>query len=219
MKNSRVVIFANGQLSRPEKLRALLRKDDFIICADGGANHALTLGLLPDLLIGDLDSIAPKNLAILQNRGVKIESALCDQSKTDLEVSLDHARSIGAREVLLLTSLGGRLDHTLANLMIASREDLQGIQLSFFDGETYAIFVHSGQSVTLHGHSGDVISLIPFTKTATGLSLDKVKWPLNEATLKRGSTLSISNQMTSKNCTLSLDRGTVLILHTPKAVK
>ena len=69
----RIIIFANGELPDLEKARLLLHPDDYIICADGGTRHALTLGLTPNLVIGDMDSIERNKLQELQKVGVAIE--------------------------------------------------------------------------------------------------------------------------------------------------
>jgi len=214
MNTSRAVIFANGTFSNPAKLKAILTENDRILCADAGAAHALALGLLPEIVVGDLDSIASETLDELKKRDVHILTHPCDQNKTDLDVTLAHALKTGATEILFLTSLGGRLDHMLANIMLASRVELQHIRISFFDGETYALFVHSGQSASIDGQMKDIISLVPFTRTVKGVTLNNVKWPLNKATLERGSTLTSSNVMTADKCTIQVEEGSLLLLHT-----
>ena len=75
MLMQRIIIFANGEIPRLENARSLLHSDDYIICADGGTRHALALGLKPNLVIGDMDSIDKDEWQKLKNAGVPIEPA------------------------------------------------------------------------------------------------------------------------------------------------
>src|SRR5262245_62079925 len=87
----RIIIFANGDLPDLNKARALLRPDDYIICADGGTRHALTLGIKPNLIIGDMDSTEKSQLQKLKDEGVEIELFPRDKNKTDLELAITYA--------------------------------------------------------------------------------------------------------------------------------
>ncbi|MFN8459762.1 MAG: hypothetical protein U0401_34790 [Anaerolineae bacterium] len=84
---SRIIIFANGLMTQPELLRRRLLPDDRIFCADGGAIHALALGLTPEIIIGDLDSTPPQLVDLLAARGVKIQRHPIRKDYTDLELA------------------------------------------------------------------------------------------------------------------------------------
>ena len=88
---SRIIIFANGHLPDLEKARAIIRADDTIIAADGGTRHVLALGLRPDLIIGDLDSITEDERRKMESDGVKIAQYSRDKNETDLELAIQHA--------------------------------------------------------------------------------------------------------------------------------
>ncbi len=135
----RILLFANGDLPDPEAARARVRPDDYILCADGGAHHALALGLTPDRVIGDLDSLDPALLARLQAQGVSFEQHPVDKDATDLELALEAARQLGAEEVLLLGALGGRLDQQLANLALLASPAFAGLRLSLGHGLFFAL--------------------------------------------------------------------------------
>ena len=87
----RIIIFANGELPDLGKARALIQKDDYIICADGGTRHALALDLRPDLIIGDMDSVEKGQLQSLKQAEVSIELFPHDKNETDLELAIQRA--------------------------------------------------------------------------------------------------------------------------------
>ncbi len=98
----RAVIFANGSLNSPVRLSP----EDFIIAADGGTRHCLALGLVPAVVIGDLDLLTPADLETLKARGTRILQFPVRKDFTDLELALQHARTSGADEILILGALG-----------------------------------------------------------------------------------------------------------------
>ena len=114
---SRTIIFANGELPNMEKARTLVKADDYVICADGGTHHALALGLRPNLIIGDLDSVTD---AELQKANAKIVKYPRHKNETDLELALNHALEQQPTSILIIAALGNRLDQTLGNISLLS---------------------------------------------------------------------------------------------------
>ena len=117
----RAIILANGPLPNPEAAQRYIRAGDWLICADGGTRHALTLGLIPDVVIGDLDSLEPQFKAELESQGVRFEVYPADKDQTDLELALELAVAAGVRQIDILAVQGGRLDQSLANLLLLTR--------------------------------------------------------------------------------------------------
>lgn len=108
-----VLLLLNGELREPRLVRALARRADALVCADGGARHAKALGLTPDVVVGDMDSLprpAPRAWART--------AYLCDfdEDRSDLDKALDFVAQAGAGKVWLAGALGGGLDHELVNL-------------------------------------------------------------------------------------------------------
>src|SRR5512145_747144 len=97
----RIIIFANGDLPDLNKVRSLLRADDFIICADGGTRHAFALGLMPNLVIGDMDSISKAHWQRVQEAGVPIELFPPDKNETDLELAINRAVEFEPDEITI----------------------------------------------------------------------------------------------------------------------
>ena len=116
----RIIIFANGELPDSNKALLLLHADDYIICADGGTRHAVTLAVQPDLIIGDMDSLEKGQLEKLQKSGVSIELYPRDKNETDLELAINRAIELKPTQIIIIAALGGRLDQTLANITLLS---------------------------------------------------------------------------------------------------
>jgi thiamine pyrophosphokinase len=209
----RAVIFANGNLTRPANPLAELRSEDLIIAADGGAYHCQALGLTPDVLIGDLDSITKEVRENLSRLGTQLILYPRDKDETDLELALRFAVDHNAEEILLLGILGGRLDQTLANLLLLSRPEWQPARLMVADGPDFALLIRPGSPLTLRAQTGDIVSLIPLTRTVTGVSTEGLRWSLQDATLEFGSTLGISNETTQEIARVEIKTGQLLAVH------
>lgn len=210
--SQRAILFANGELTHTDAIRPLIHADDVIICADGGSRHALALGLAPDLVIGDLDSIAPDDLRALQQLGCPIEQHPVDKDATDLELALLAAQRLGADEVILVAALGGRLDQTLGNLMLMANPSFADLHLTLVDGRQTVNVVRD--QITIIGSAGDTVSALALSPLVEGLTYHGLRWPLHNATLPFGSTRGISNEMTGDSAYISLRRGVLLVVHT-----
>lgn len=209
---SRIVIFANGLLTEPNRLRRRLRSNDRIFCADGGAMHALALGLTPQAIIGDLDSLPPDLVSQMEAAGVVIYRHPARKDQTDLELAFQLAVAEKPDEILVVTALGGRLDQTVANIFLLTRPEYASVLLTLVDGSQSAIVLRSHQTLTLTGQPGDTLSLVPLTPTVQPVNLTGVEWPLNEATLTFGSTWSISNALIAPQATIQIGEGMVLVV-------
>jgi thiamine pyrophosphokinase len=210
---SRCVIFANGTIPDLPAARAAIRPDDLIIAADGGSRHCLALNLSPEFVIGDLDSLEPTEQARLQTGGSRFEQHPRDKDQTDLELAIRFAVSAGAPEILLLGLLGGRLDQTLANLLLLARPDWGQVRLSLVDGPDTAWLLRSGDSLQIAGIPGDLVSLIPLSNSVTGVTTWQLRWPLQAARLPFGSTWGISNEILTAPAAVQIDAGLLLVIH------
>lgn len=207
----RIIIFANGELPDLEKARALLRKGDYIICADGGTRHALVLGIKPDLIIGDMDSTEKGPLQELRQAGVSMELFPHDKNETDLELALNHAIQLNPDQILIVAALGGRLDQTLANITLLTDSRLSKFEIRLDDGVEEIFFCRD--QVNVHGRSGDIVSLIPWGGVVSEVQTTNLKWVLNKETLYPDKTRGISNEMTGDTATISIGSGLLLVAH------
>ena len=212
----RIIIFANGDLPNLEKARTLLHPDDFTLCADGGTRHALALGLTPNIVIGDLDSVT-FDLRPLTAKGTQIIQHPRDKNETDLELAIDYAVSLNPDQILILAALGGRMDQTLANIALLSSLQLATCNIKLTDGVEEIFFCTDQAKV--EGRSGDIVSLIPWQGEVTGIFTENLRWHLHHETLYPDKTRGVSNEMTADVATIQIRSGLLLIIHSIAVVE
>ncbi len=212
----RAIIFANGEFRNPAAFRAPITPDDLIICADGGTAHALTAGLEPHVIIGDMDSmdsISAAQCAQLKARGCRFITFPARKDETDLELALKHAVAEGADQIRVFGALGGRLDQTVANVLLLAMPDLAGVDVRIVDGRQEAFVVRD--EVTIRGRVGDTVSLIPLAGDATGITTEGLEWALSDSMLPFGLALGVSNVMTAATARVRVGAGLLLVVWIP----
>ena len=210
----RAIIIAGGQ-TEGQGWQRWVREGDWIIGADGGAARALAWGLSPDLVIGDMDSLPDVERSILVAEGCRFVEHPRAKDETDLELALVHATHEGAQEIVVLGALGGRLDHTLANILLLALPSLAGVSVRIAEGDQQALLARSGETVELEGAPGDLVSLVPLGGDAHGVTTRGLAWALKEDTLRFGSSRGVSNEMTSGEAGIEVDEGLLLVVHGP----
>lgn len=207
----RAVIFVNGEVQDYSALARWLRPGDHLIGADGGTRHMLALGLMPDAVVGDLDSLEPETVAKLIAQGVDVERYPIAKDQTDLELAIERGLRAGASEILLLGAVGGRLDQTLANLLILAQRNWP-VPLRLAEGSQLAQVLRSGETLMLHAAPGSTVSAIPLSAIVTGITYTGLEYPLQDATLSIGSTRGVSNFVASSPATITIDEGILLVV-------
>ncbi len=201
----RVVIAAAGDVVEPGDLASSCREADLVIAADGGLDRLREAGVVPDLLIGDLDSLAGP-----PPEGVELKRSPREKDATDLELALREAVARGAEEIHVFGALGDRFDHALATINYLERFDI-------------AIVLHHGPTTLRlvsdrfedRGEAGELVSLIPLTEVARGVRTWGLKYALHGEDLQRASTRGVSNEVVSSPWGLAVEAGKILVVHGP----
>jgi len=204
------MILANGHIHDYEALSPWLMPGARVICADGGARHAERLGLQPDLLLGDFDSLPEEEVARWQERGVEVRRLPREKDQTDTHLAMDVAVERGAREILLLGATGERLDHTWANVLLLPRFVEQGVQVRLVNESN--VLTVTRDSEVVRGRPGDFVSLLPLTPEVTGVTLRGFKYPLQNATLCWGESLGVSNELLGREGDVQLRHGWLAVI-------
>lgn len=205
-----VVIVANAPSLRLDPYRKMVVSADVVIAADGGANALVDAGIRPSLVIGDLDSLSAERLASLAADGVELRRFPREKDETDLELALLHAAAIGATRIDILGALGGRWDHTFANVAMLAMPELKGRQVRLID-ERQRLFLVRDQA-TLEGQRGDTLSLLPLTPTVCGVTTRGLFYALNDATLYFERARGVSNILIDPPGFVSLREGLLLVV-------
>ena len=201
------IILANGKPPRKNVITFFQKNEfDTLICADGGADSALRLGLTPAFIIGDLDSISKEAIKKFKKSSEIIQYKR--QNDTDVEKCLKFAIKNIFSEALLIGVTGNRLDHTICNLGILLKF-FSKIKLSLLAENSY-LKPYTGE-VRLKTRKGEIISLYGFDKKTKVIS-EGLKYPLKNISLPFGEKESTSNVSTSNSIQLKIRNGIIFII-------
>jgi thiamine pyrophosphokinase len=189
--------------------------ESLIVAADGGTKHAQALGLVPHVIVGDLDSLPEQEAERLESAGSRLIRYPPRKDFTDLELALQQVQLHDITEVLVLGALGNRWDQTLANLLLPAAENFQNLSIRLVDGAQEISLIREGQRVEISGRAGDTVSLIPLGGDAGGITTGALEYPLAGETLRFGSSRGVSNVMLGEKAAVSLEKGLLLcvIIH------
>ena len=200
----RCVLVAAGPMRGVETLRALLRPDDYILCADGGADNARLLGCAPALVMGDFDSV--RTLP----PGVPVRRFAPQKDDTDTMLALKYALGQGYRSFLLLGAWGGRADHAFANLCALLFLAQQGADAVLADGDMQVRAVKNG-TLTLARRPDCYVSVFPFDGAAHGVSETGMRYALRDAVLRSADPIGVSNEFQDETAVISVRDGALLV--------
>jgi len=218
----RWVIITGGPNLHYDALKKEEHAGDRIICADSGAFHAKQMGIVPEKLIGDLDSIDADTLSWIRQLHIPLEIYPIDKNMTDSELCL---RSITKEHpVLLVCSLAGRPDHVLSNILLAVKLVTEGYNLTMTDGLSWIYPIAGPASFrvdhkrwkTLKVRRTLAVSLLPFTEV-TGINTIGLYYPLENHTIMPGSSFSVSNRAArnAKEIGVDFSSGVLMVIVTP----
>ncbi|MBR5302268.1 MAG: thiamine diphosphokinase [Clostridia bacterium] len=205
----KVVIVLGGDAPGKALLARCTADADLTIAADKGLEAFASAGIMPDILLGDMDSVSEDVLARMQSVA-EIDRLPCIKDDTDGVHALDVAIARGAKHITLLGALGGRLDHALANLMLLVRAHRSGVPAQILS-ETVRIERVNGCKRIL-GAKGDTASVLPLGE-AKNVTLKGFFYPLDHAVLHSGYPLGISNVIDRDEATISVEEGDLLLFH------
>lgn len=188
VKGRQAIIIGAAPCESLDHLEPYRRESDFILCADGGERTALRCGLVPDAYVGDSDS---------GGTGSAAAALLLPREKdlTDLEAALYRSAELGFRRILLCACTGGRADHHLANLFLLERAWELGLEALLVDEENEIRFVTAGEYRLENRPFYKYLSLLPLDASLEGVSLEGVRYPVEERQFLRTRTLGVSNEI------------------------
>lgn len=195
------VVFCAAEFDR---LVERIEEDDLVIAADGGLRHLDRLGLQPDEILGDFDSLGyiPGNSRVFP----------VEKDDTDAMLAARRGLGLGYREFLFYGSLDGpRLDHTVANFQTLQFLADRGA-VGYLIGNSYIATVVKDGSIHFPAEAAGTVSVFCLGPDAQGVTLTGLYYPLENGTLTSGFPLGVSNHFTGKTGSIAVENGSLLVL-------
>ena len=203
------IVAAGGDLL-DEIWHPTLPPDALIVAADSGLAQVYALGRVPNVVVGDFDSVDPEHLARAEIEGARIERHPVDKDATDLELALEVTRQLGASDVTVIGAGGGRLDHHLAALALLAAPEWRSMRITALVGPARMTVVHS--STAIEGRIDSIVTLLAAGGPAVGVTTSGLRWPLTNAELAPTSTWGVSNEITETPAQVALSGGTLFVI-------
>lgn len=208
----KICIILNGEIEDYKFIKSIIENNyDYIICADGGANHIYKMDIVPDYIIGDLDSVDEEVVRYYKENNVKFEKFPSRKNETDTELCIYLARNLNAKYIDFIGALGGRVDHMIANINLLYYVRNMNI-IPRIISEKSIIYIAINEEITVEGNKSDTISVIPLNGQAKGVTLTNLEYPLKDYDMDYGIPLGMSNVMLKNICTIKVREGCLLII-------
>ncbi|MEX1295058.1 MAG: thiamine diphosphokinase [Candidatus Limnocylindrales bacterium] len=219
---TRVLIVADGDVA-PSELAAFAAAAGplRLVAADGGAAHVLAAGLVPDVVVGDFDSLGAAERRRLEELGVELRVASPDKDESDMELCLLAALEAGATHVTIVGALGlVRPEHSVANLLLLADPRLDGLEV-VIEGRgsrLWRVGTPAGPGrTTIEGEPGDYVSLFPLDTLTEGVTTSGLRFRLADEALPLGPSRGLSNELTTESAHVTTRRGRLLVIHTRRS--
>lgn len=212
-------VVLNGEIKDYKYIKSILLKNsyDFIICADGGARHLHYINETPDYIVGDLDSLDFNIVDFYRKKNVEFKKFPSRKNETDTELCIVLAKDLNATQIHLIGALGGRIDHTIANINLMYYIKQLNIN-PIIKTSKEDMYIVQNETSKISGKRGDIISVIPIKDDAIGVTLEKLEYPLKNFNMKFGTPIGISNVMEEDECIITVKKGDLLVIRNKESV-
>lgn len=205
----KAAIVCNGSIQDYDRCKEKLLQADKIICADGGTRHLIHMNLMPDIIIGDMDSTQNDYIEYYKSHNVPIITYNPEKDKTDTQICMEYALE-QYDEIFLIGATGSRLDHTLGNISLLKLAADKG-KIACIVDENNEIYVIKDE-IELHGNMDDILSLLPLSSKVEGIDLTGVYYPLQNAVMEIGNPYGVSNKFKECTVTLAIKTGYMIVI-------
>lgn len=199
----RAIIFSGGTVRDFDFVKETVKIDDFLIGADSGASHIAKIGRIPDVLVGDMDSIGEEPF------GREIIRLNVMKDETDTEAAVRLAIEKGADRIVIIGATGTRIDHSLANILLLKQLYDKKIDAVICDERNEVRYTE--ESFEICGSRGELLSLIPLTRTLVERT-EGLLYELKHEYLEFGTSRGVSNVLTAKRAAVKLVSGALLVI-------
>jgi len=207
-----VFIISGGVIDDPRIIMREVQTVDspVLICADGAIRFLHILDLVPDVIIGDMDSADDKMLRYFEAKGSILIRHPKDKDETDTQLALEHALALKPRAIRIFGALGGRIDHALANISLLVLGARRGVETKIIDERCEVVVV--ARRHVIHGAPGQTVSCLPVSTTVSGITLEGFQYPLTDGTMEIGIPYGISNRLIGSQGVITVKHGYLLVV-------
>ena len=199
-------VYVGGEIF-PEYITHIPEKGNLTVAADSGMKNAARLGVTPDIFVGDFDSYDEKSLP----DGIEKIKVPPVKDLTDAQIAVSCALEKGAREIVIIGGISGRLDHTLSNTSLLEDLSLRRVHAFITDGRNRVRFL-SSTSILIGKSPFRYISIIAVSEKLKGVDIEGCKYPLKNAVINRGLQYAVSNEIEGNCALISIKKGAALII-------
>ena len=199
-------IYSGGEIF-PQYISEKPDGEDIVIAADSGYNNAKKLGVTPQILIGDFDSIKghPDDVD-------EIIQLPCEKDVTDTQYAIEVAIKKGAREIVIICGTGGRFDHAISNMCILEGLHKKGIRATIVSGQNRIRYIKDTGFILIRDKNYKYFSILAADEKVKGVTIEGGKYPLSKKTILREHQFAVSNEI-EKNCALiTVKKGGIYII-------
>ena len=205
--SKKCIVIGAGELTVGKIERA---KEDLVIAVDGGLEYCGLLGLEPDLILGDFDSVGEQAAEAVERLERQTPERIIrlprEKDETDTLAALKEGLARGCDEFYIYGGTGGRLEHTLANIQCLLYLKKRGASGYLMDGNGM-IFVIVNEAVHFQKEPEGYLSLFALSEQSKGVTEEGMKYPLHGAVLTNDFPLGVSNEFTGQEAVVSVEEG------------
>ena len=216
-----VFIIAGGDIN-PEFAKGFIADHSFdktlFIACDSGFESCLSLGVNPDIVVGDFDSISDDAYKKIEDTGAEVIklNPIKDDTDTEFALRLAFDRTKNTDEIYILGGTGARIDHTLGNISLLGLGLKHDREVILVDDRNYIQMLAPGWTLELEkdgkfGQFGKYVSVFPYGGIASGVTMKGFKYPLHRATLEGFNTLTVSNEIVDDFATIHVAEGYLIV--------
>lgn len=217
-KYERAIITANGVIDDPaltyKRVTDLFgsARDFIVISADGGVENALRMNLIPDIVIGDMDSIkaADKEKIGAMSNKTRYISTSAHKDESDTQLAVEYALGLGIKRIIILGALGNRIDHSIANIFLLASPFLKNIDIKILSDTSEIVVMRKSGAVT--GNTGDIVTFISLSPYTYFIETKGLKYVLENEKLIFSPVRGISNVFTENKAYIKIRKGILLVI-------
>lgn len=188
------------------------------IAVDGGIGLFFRESIVPDYLIGDLDSLKQSEYEWAKENSVKIQTFPREKDATDTQLALKFALDMSPDIIYIFGAIGSRLDHTLANIYLLKYSINESSKVIIINPWHEIQLLRPGKDIIISGEKGELISVIPISQCIEDLSIKGCKWELENAVIYQGNSIGVSNYLKENSASFSVGSGECLVIKVKERV-